>query len=185
MKKSQVTIKLPEGKFTTIAQIFDKSDDVIIKNLYYKWIDLSKQLRDYGGRGINLPEVLSESIFCRVMGTIRINENILGANTSFDVFNPTTNKRIQVKSCSVLPDLTSFGPNSVWDELYFMDFYNKGKFDGQIDIYLIPNRLIYDHKVNKTQTVKDQQKEGRRPRFSIFKEIIERQNIKPLKRHKV
>lgn len=32
------------------------------------------------------------------------------------------NNRIQVKACSVLPDLTSFGPRSEWDRIFFADF---------------------------------------------------------------
>ena len=49
------------------------------------------------------------------------------------------------------------------------------------DIYLIKNQLIYSHKVNSAQTFKDQQLQKRRPRFSIFKELILKNNIKPVK----
>jgi hypothetical protein len=181
MEIKNITINLPEGVYNVNAQHFNENDDKTIKEIYYDWIKLSKILKDYGGRGINLPEVLSESIFCRAFNTVRINENISGANTSFDVFNLKNKSRIQVKACSVLPDLTSFGPESVWDELYFMDFYNDGKFNGKIDIYRIENDLIYNHKVNSNQTMKDQQKQGRRPRFSIYKEIILRNGLIPTK----
>jgi hypothetical protein len=35
--------------------------------------------------------------------------------------------------------------------------------------------------MNKNQTLADQQKEKRRPRFDIRKEIIEKHHLKPLK----
>jgi len=119
------------------------------------------------------------------MQVVRITKSISGANTSYDCYNLKTNKRIQVKACSVLPDLTSFGPRSVWDEIYFCDFYKSGKWNGEFDIYLIDNALIYDHKVNSNQTMREQQQEGRRPRFSIFKEIITKGNLKPIKTGKL
>src|SRR5690606_37452399 len=122
-----------------------------------------------------------EGLFCLDMDAVRINTNIPGANTSFDCYRISDNKRIQVKACSVLPDLTSFGPKSVWDELYFLDFYREGKWDGTYDIYLIDNELIYNHKVNENQTLREQQEQGRRPRFSIYKSIILKNKLKPLK----
>ena len=89
-------------------------------------------------------------------------------------------KRIQVKSCSVSYDLTSFGPKSVWDELYFVHFYPNQKYDGSYKIFKIENELIYNHKVNIGQTMRDQQKQGKRPRFGIMKEIIEPLNLNPI-----
>ncbi|NFN19717.1 Bsp6I family restriction endonuclease [Clostridium botulinum] len=68
-----------------------------------------------GARKINLPEGLSESAFCLAKGMFRVTQKISGANTSFDCYDPNGqrgNNRIQVKACSVIPDLTSFGPNS-------------------------------------------------------------------------
>ena len=71
------------------------------------------------------------------MGTVRVTSSISGANSSWDCYDVKRQKRIQVKACSVLPDLTSFGPNSQWDEIYFVDFYRQGKWDGTFDIYQI------------------------------------------------
>lgn len=179
MIKLNQMLKLPDGVFNAETMSFDSSDDDYIRELYKDWIQLSNKLRSLGGRGVNLPEVLSEAVFCRVTGAVRINSNIKGTKSSFDCYDILRNKRIQVKACSVLPDLTSFGPNSVWDELYFMNFYNKGKWDGSIEIYLIPNLLIYSHKVNSNQTMREQQLQGRRPRFSIFSEIIIANGLTP------
>lgn len=101
-------------------------------------------------------------------------------HSSFDAYCPQTNKRIQVKACSVIPDLTSFGPKSVWDEIYFLDFYKEGEWDGTFDVYHIPNELIYSQAVNKTATLQNFQELGKRPRFSIFREIILAKSISPV-----
>ncbi|MBE9223849.1 Bsp6I family type II restriction endonuclease [Cyanobacterium stanieri LEGE 03274] len=66
-------------------------------------------------------------------------------------------------------------------DLYFLDFYKQGNWQGDFDIYLIPNNLIYNHPVNKKETFLDYQKQGRRPRFSIYKDIILEHEISPLK----
>lgn len=77
--------------------------------------------------------------------------------------------------------MTSFGPKSIWDELYFLDFYCEGKWDGTFYIYLIPNEAIYEQNVNKGQILKEQQAENRRPRFSIQTEIIKKLHLEPIK----
>ncbi len=184
MKIKKVLIMLPEGaKYANICE-FENSDDIILADIYKNWINLSNKLKAIGGRGVNLPETLSESIFCRALDCVRFTSSIPGVNTSFDVYDIKNRKRIQVKACSVQSDLTSFGPASVWDELYFMDFYVDGTNSGKVNIYLIPNEDIYNYKVNKSQTVRDQQNEGRRPRFSI-KNIIELKNIQPIAQYQI
>lgn len=180
MNIEKIDLVLPEGVFNSEVQKFDESDRNILANIYREWRDLSDHLKQVGARGVNLPEGLSEGAFCLETVTYRVDSSINGANTSFDAYDSNRKKRIQVKACSVLPDLTSFGPKSVWDELYFCDFYRHGTWDGKFDIYLIDNELIYNHKVNKTQTMRQQQQQKRRPRFSIHKEIILRNNIQPV-----
>lgn len=181
MKDETILIRLPEGEFETKVSLFESSDKKALYRIYSLWRLLCTLLETFKARAINLPEGLSEGAFCLEMGVVRVTENISGANTSFDCFDLKTNERIQVKACSVLPDLTSFGPKSVWDKIYFVDFYRKGKWDGTFDIYLIDNEDIYGHKVNNRQTLKDQQMQGRRPRFSIFKNIIEKKKLRPIK----
>jgi len=181
VKDVKIKIKLPEGVFDTTVLQFDDSDRDFLFEVYEDWRILSKKLTKLKSRTVNLPEGLSEGSFCIEMDTVRIVEGISGANTSFDCYGLKTNERIQVKACSVLPDLTSFGPKSVWDKIYFIDFYRGGKWDGTFDIYLLENDDIYNHKVNANQTLKDQQEQGRRPRFSIYNEIIKKKGIKPIK----
>jgi hypothetical protein len=174
-------ITIPEGSYDVEVQIFEQEDRQRLYKIYRNWRNLCTDLTDIKSRSVNLPEGLSEGSFCLETGSVRLSGSINGANTSFDCFNFKGNKRIQVKACSVLPDLTSFGPRSIWDEIYFMDFYKEGRWDGTFDIYKIENNLIYNHKVNASQTLKEQQTQGKRPRFSIYKSIIQESSLLPFK----
>ena len=181
MQEETHAFHLPEGVFHVQATRFEERDRQYLAKMYSDWRSLSEDLRAGGGRGVNLPEVLSEGAFALEMNVLRVVKSIPGANSSWDCYNPVSHKRIQVKACSVLPDLTSFGPTSEWDEIYFLDFYREGNWDGTFDIYKIPNELIYNHKVNQHQTMREQQLEKRRPRFSIYKEIILPNGMRPIK----
>tara|TARA_B100000459_G_C8554937_1_gene191246 strand:- start:306 stop:872 length:567 start_codon:yes stop_codon:yes gene_type:complete len=181
MREEMHAFHLPEGVFNVEATRFEENDRKNLAKMYRDWRSLSDDLRSHGGRGVNLPEVISEGCFALEMNVLRVVNSISGANSSWDCYNPVSHKRIQVKACSVLPDLTSFGPKSEWDEIYFLDFYREGNWDGTFDIYKIPNDLIYNHKVNQHQTMREQQLEKRRPRFSIFKEIIRANEMRPIK----
>ena len=75
-------------------------------------------------------------------------------------------------------DLTSFGPRSEYDKLYFLDF---SKLDGSFMVYEINPDDIYNFKVNKNQTFAQQQEEGKRPRFGIVKGLIQPNKIQPIK----
>jgi hypothetical protein len=185
MLNKLTTINLPEGQFNVTLQFFDDADKAPLREVYNKWIELSNLLQKYGGRRINLPELLSEAIFCINFNAGRMNGGIAKANSSFDCFDVKRSKRIQVKACSVTYDLTSFGPDSVWDEIYFIHFFPNGEYDGCYNVYLIDNDLIYNHKVNANHTMRQQQQLNRRPRFSILKEIIIPLNIKPVLQGKI
>lgn len=183
MNKVVKTLLLPSGSVQTEILEFTAADKPFLINMYRKWRDLTDDLKKIGARGINLPEGLSEAVFCLATNSWRITQSIPGVKTSFDCYNPASNVRIQVKAHSVAYDLTSFGPKSVWDELYLMDFFNDGKWDGTVDIYHIPNDYIYNHNVNRNQTFLEQQEQGRRPRFCIRKEIILKHSIQPFLRY--
>ena len=181
MRKVIENLRLPEGVFKAEVIVFDESDRAYLKQMYNDWRNLTDSLKRVSARGINLPEGISESAFCLEMGADRTAESISGANSSWDCYDLNRGKRIQVKACSVLPDLTSFGPSSQWDEIYFLDFYREGIWDGSFGIYQIETNMIYSHQVNRLQTFAEQQAQGRRPRFSIFKDIIIPNNIQPVK----
>jgi hypothetical protein len=177
---SNQTLTLPEGTFNVEVLQINQNDRQNLFSIYNQWRNLSNELISINGRGVNLPEALSESTFCLEMDCVRVISSISGANSSWDCYDLNRHKRIQVKACSVLPDLTSFGPTSEWDEIYFMDFCKDGSWRGEFDIYLIDNDLIYNHRVNNNQTMREQQLQKRRPRFSIYRDIIQKQKIKPV-----
>jgi hypothetical protein len=181
MEKKERKIKLPEGTFDARLQFFCEDDRKYLLKIYNLWRSLSELTSEAESRTINIPEVLSEGLIALEFDAPRLLSLASGANSSFDCYSIDTEERIQVKACSVIPDLTSFGPRSVWDRLYFCDFYRNGEWDGQVDIYEIPNELIYVQKVNRNQTFRDQQNQNRRPRFSIYKEIIDKHKLKPAK----
>lgn len=158
-----------------IPQASDKNN---LLKMYNLWKELSEQLNSYGCRRINFPEI-SELIFCVFFDCWRTNNTSTGKHSSFDCYNPKTKKRIQIKAASASNELTSFGPESVWDEIYFMDFYNGGNYDGTFEVYLIPNDAIYNHKMNKNETFRDQQLQKRRPRFSL-RSLIKELDLKPM-----
>lgn len=176
MENVRVTLELPEGNYATTVSKFSHEDAKGLKTIYESWRTLCGTLAAMDARAVNLPEGLSEISFAIAKGVWRCTNSIPGANSSFDCYDPNGgrgNNRIQVKACSVLPDLTSFGPNSQWDRIYFVDFYREGKWDGTFDAYEVDTDDINNYKVNATQTLLDQKKQGRRPRFSIYSGLIQ------------
>jgi hypothetical protein len=180
MNTRKIKTKVFGEKCSLEIMDFTKADGKKWKSTFDLWRGLKMGMRDYKSREPNFPEGLSEVAFCLWSGSSRFISAYGLSNTSFDTFNTKTGKAEQIKACSVENDLTSFGPRSRWDDLYFLDFYNDGKVDGKFDIYHIPSKLIYENKVNKNQIFKDQQGEKRRPRFCIKKDIIARNKLKPI-----
>ena len=180
MNKTREKILIGKKRYDAELLWAEKKDRAKIKQLYNHWLKLKVGLKNFESRSPNLPEGISESAFSLEFGCPRVLD-VQGSSGSFDCYNPKTHKRIQIKATTIRYDLTSFGPDSVWDVIYLLDFYRDGKFDGKYDVYEIPNDLIYNHKINKTQTFRDQQAQGRRPRFSIKKSIIAPNKIKPVK----
>ena len=180
MKTLTKTLSLPEGNVSATVDIYEDSDRKAFEEIYSSWRVLCNQLEALKARKVNLPDGLSECAFCYFFNLWRTNYGIPGAqHSSFDAYNPQNHSRIQIKGCSVDYDLTSFGPDSVWDELFFVDFYKDGNWDFTFDVYLIPNEDIYNMKVNRTQTFREQQAEDRRPRFSIKRAIINEKGMRP------
>jgi hypothetical protein len=179
MKREKHTINIPEGSPSVHLDIFNKSDLPVFKSLYDKWNSLSSLLVEHGGRRLNMPEIISEGLVCIHLNAGRLYGGGASFNSSWDCFQIEGDRRIQVKACSVKKDLTSFGPRSVWDDLYFVHFYPNDTYDGSYEIYKIPSELIYSFPVNKNQTFKEQQQADRRPRFSIIDGIIKPNLIKP------
>ena len=88
-------------------------------------------------------------------------------SSSFDCYDLDDQKTVQVKSASVDPDLTSFGPRSKFQKLYFLDFSSKGNPDGKF--------VIYDMPVARVKSILKKIKKKNpdvRPRFSFQEKIL-------------
>ena len=170
-------LNLPEGNFIAEVQTFQKEDGARLFEMFQAWRQLSLMSKNFAGRGINLPEIISEGVYCIVNDAYRMNNlKIGGADTSLDCYEPKKGvgkNRVQIKATTIQNDCTSFGPKTQWDKLIFADFYNDGNIDGTFTLYEIPdiNNIVLNKK--KNETVKIQKSQGRRPRFSIKKEFIE------------
>jgi len=149
-----------------------------LRALYKLWKKLNDKIKLISTRGVNLPEAISENAFCIFFPSCVRVVKLAQGKCSFDCVNIATGKRIQIKASSISSDLTSFGPKSEWDELYFLDF---SKGDGSFKAYKIEKDWIYKHKVNVRQTFQEQQAQSRRPRFSIMDDIIKPRNLSPIK----
>ncbi|PFG07155.1 Bsp6I family type II restriction endonuclease [Bacillus sp. es.034] len=134
---------------------------------YFLWKELDLIIRQSHTRGVNIPETVTEALLCYVSG-FRLNRGVGG-----DAFDPSTNRVIEIKATSNFErDTSSFSPNEEFDKLFFsrLDKRNDTMYFYDLGINSDQLKLI---KVNALQTLGDQQKQGRRPRFSIIKQIIE------------
>jgi len=178
MKIEWKEVDIGNKKIKALLTIKEKSDKELLKNLYSDWKKLNDRLKAISTRGINLPETISENAFALFFPDCFRVVSLKGMKCSFDCINIKTGSRIQIKASSVASDLTSFGPKSEWDELFFLDF---SKGDGSFKVYKIEPDWIYKHMVNKTQSFQQQQEQARRPRFSIIENIIKPKKLEPVK----
>ena len=194
MRFEKHKITLPEGLFDNELLFFDHTDKPVLKKYFNDWVNLCRDTTDKigGTRSVNLPESFSEAVFSIDMNVGRCIKSISGSSSSFDHYDLKTKKRIQLKGASSYAP-SSFGPASQYDEIYCLFFRTiadekvkrkKNKtYSGKYEIYkLNPNDfppIICNKK--KNETFLDQQKAGRRPRFSIPKVLIDPHNLKPIK----
>jgi len=173
-------VKLIKDNSIVSGDCFTENDFHEMKIIFRQWIDINKRLKKLKGRALNVPDILSEGLYCYYFNAVRTNNTAF----SYDAVDISTGEGIQVKSTSIINDLTSFGPTSTWDKLIFMDFCPNIEVDGIIDFYLIPDESLYDIILNKkkNETFRDQQIAGKRPRLSIKKEFVNKMGLKPLKR---
>lgn len=171
----KVRIELRDGSIVE-GDKFDNNDYIKLKEIFKDWQNINSKLKPLGGRSLNVPDVFSEALFCIFFNSIRTN----GTAYSYDCVSLDTHAGIQVKSASIPNDCTSFGPTSTWDELYFADFAPNGYVDGVVVFYKIDvnfDTLVLNDR--KGETFRDQQLQGRRPRFSMKKQLIEAYGIEP------
>jgi hypothetical protein len=175
-----------EGIFD--AYQYDQTDIPRYQKKFETWRSLRNFCIEDGDRAPNIPESISEVIYCILTGSLRFKSAKKLVDQSFDLFELEVEKTLQMKAAQIKSDLTTFGPKSKWDKLIFMDFYNDGNIDGTIDIYDIPTDLV--HKVvvckhdkktkEKDITFLHRQETGKRPRFSIKNKIIIPNSIEPM-----
>lgn len=154
--------------FITITEdIYDR-----VRELYFLWKELNSGIKEIYTRGINLPEALTEPICCYVNGYLL---SIGGG--SEDAIIPGTNEKVQIKGSSNWDsDLSSFGPNSEFQHLHFVRL---NQSEDKMYLYYIPINTLENLMINSTQTFLDQQRQGRRPRFSILQKYIKPYNLMP------
>lgn len=174
MEKVKITLK--DGTIV-VGDKFDLNDYEVLKEIFKDWTMINGKLKKLGGRNLNVPDVFSEALFCIFFNAIRTN----GTAYSYDCVSLDSHLGIQIKSGSIEEDCSSFGPTSTWDEIYYVDFAPNGFVDGKVDFYKLDidfSGLVLNAK--KGETFRDQQLQGRRPRFSIKRQIIKVHNTKPV-----
>lgn len=164
------------------GDFFEDTDKAILDKYYHSWKGLNEVNVAFGMRRANLPELLSEGLASMLFGWVRTNASTITGcpSSSCDLIDLDRGKLIQLKGCSTTKNTsvgpTSFGPRSEFDELVFMHL------DCDTDtayFYFLDANTYKDWKVNRTQTIADQQAQGRRPRVTILPKIKE-SGIEPI-----
>ena len=138
-----------------------------------------------------LPEVfISISImFLLIFGVFKNNSSKLIQNISSIVllisaviiFNETLSvEETKIFNNSVTIDYLSSIMKIITSIAAFIALVISSNYLKVYKIYKIDNDLIFNHKVNRNHTFRDQQQLNRRPRFSLMKEIIIPNQIKPI-----
>lgn len=180
MIDEEKVIKLNGNEYNVTTRTYDDADRKDVLDLYVGWRYYGDKLNRLGERKANLPEAISQIIFCLATNSVKIVKAPNGFSTSFDCYTfKDGGKRIEIKATSIESDLTSFSPKATSDKFYFMDFYRDGSWNGLVDVYDIGMERVVKVKPNKSQTFKEQQNEGRRPRISVKDSIIKPLNLKP------
>ena len=139
---------------------------------YFLWKELNALIKNNHSRGVNIPETITETLLCYVTG-FKLNKGSGG-----DAFDETNNRIIEVKATSNFErDTSSFSPKEKFDDLHFVRLNQREDRMYFYDLE-INDEILKKVKVNKMETLEMQQNAGRRPRFSIIKQIIEIDNIK-------
>lgn len=142
------------------------------RRLYFQWKDLNSSLRSVTTRGLNFPEAISEQLGCYALG-FQWNKGSYGDARS------STGEVVEFKATSNFSrDLTSFSPREQYDRLVFLRLNYATNHLYIYDLGIGSNELSLIQ-VNSSQTVADQQLQGRRPRLSLITKYIEPNNIQP------
>ncbi len=141
---------------------------------YFKWKDLNTYISDNAHRGINIPDAISEPIGCYCLGLLWNR-----GGESGDATDPETGAKIEMKATSRFDgDLSSFGPRCSFDDLVFLRFNLQ---NNQVYIYdLHINSDEFDkYPVNRTQTIGDHKRAGKRPHVSLQQLFVDADDLEP------
>lgn len=130
---------------------------------YFKWKDLNTYIKSTSSRGINMPDAISEPMGCYCLDLLWNRGEQVG-----DATDPKTNKKVEFKATSNFTgDLSSFGPTTTFDNLLYI-------YDLQIN-----SSEFEKLPANKTQTIKEQKEQVRRPHVSLQKLFVDKYDLKP------
>lgn len=163
---------MPKMNMDNLVRI-DKSRFNDAVKAYFLWKDLNALIKNSHTRGINLHEAISEPLVCKSNGYL------LNKGSGGDVYDVENCRVIEIKGSSNFEkDTTSFSPSEKFDELHFVRLNQR---EDKFYLYNLNmnSDLLKQVKVNNHETLEDQQRQGRRPRFSVIKMIIEKNNIQP------
>jgi Bsp6I restriction endonuclease. len=143
-------------------------------NAYFKWKDLNTYISNNSRRGMNMPDAISEPMGCYCLGLLWNRGKEVG-----DATDPKTNKKVEFKATSRFEgDLSTFGPKCTFDNLVFLRF----KLDDNL-LYVydldIDSAEFEKYPANKTQTIKEQKDEKRRPHVSLQKLFVDDKDLQP------
>lgn len=176
MRIEQINILIDDIYQVVDVVNYEMEDKSIFKEIYFKWINLNNSINDAGGKNLIFPFEIAEALCCIEFNMVKMNNNWRG----FDCYDIQEERRVEVKVKTTEYDLSSFSPYPSFDDVYFMDFYRYGDWDGKFDVYIIPIEKLLEHKMNSRDSFKDHIFQGRRPKLSLSK-FIKQYNIEPIK----
>lgn len=151
----------------------DKARFIDAIECYFLWKELDSRIRNSCSRGVNFPETISE-----VLISYALKFHLSKADNG-DAYDLKTNTVIECKGTSNYDrDLSSFSPNDNDNIICF------ARLDRKNDKCYIYNtgysiKMLKHMNINKNQTIEEQQRQGRRPRFSIIEKLINPYKLKP------
>ena len=182
-----------------ILLCYQEEDLNLVKTIWENWLSLNRKIKrlsnfvvfksnfpqkqklkllDKISRNVNLPEFISESFWClyNLRKGKKVCRVLKGASADTIEISPQKLILQQIKASIKKKDLTSFGPKTIFYELYFLYF---SRLDGSVDIYQIDYEQLKKVILNKekNETFEDQQNQGRRPRLSLKKAIKENPDL--------
>jgi hypothetical protein len=184
MIEKQIQTKIYGEDSSFKIKLYGEEDILWVKEVFTLWMNFKQALKKHGERSPNIPEAVSETIYCILThsGRFANSKSKKLKDASFDAFNVITEETIQVKASQIEKDCTSFGPKTRWDKLVFVDFFNDGNVDGTFDIYEIPTEYLNKVIVREEGdiTFEKRKAEGKRPRLSLKESVIYPNSIQPI-----